>query len=42
VIRIGELKTASTPALLGWDLLQFFRLEVDGANQTIRLERVNR
>lgn len=39
-VRIGEIRSQSTPALLGWDLLKFFRLEINGPNQTIALYRV--
>lgn len=38
VIKIGELRSQSTPALLGWDLLKHFRLEVHGSQQTVLLE----
>lgn len=40
VIRIGEMKSAGTPSLLGWDLLKYFKMEMDGAAQTISLTRV--
>ncbi|MEO6043876.1 MAG: hypothetical protein ABIQ47_08140 [Tepidiformaceae bacterium] len=39
-IRIGELKSESTPSLLGCDVLKFFNLEVDVGNQIVRLRRV--
>ena len=40
VIRIGELKTNGIPALLGWDLLKLFRLDVHGGDQVISLHRL--
>ena len=36
-IRIGELRSQGTPALLGWDLLKNFELTTHGKDQTITL-----
>ena len=38
-IHIGDIKSASTPSLLGWDLLKFFNMTVRGAEQILTLER---
>lgn len=40
VIRIGEMSSAGTPSLLGWDLLKHFEMTMHGANHTISLRRV--
>ncbi len=39
-IRIGELRSQGTPALLGWDFLRYFELRVHGGSQTVTLERL--
>ena len=39
-VRIGELRTQATPALLGWDLLRFFRTVTNGRERTVTLDRL--
>ncbi len=41
-VKIGELRSGQQwmPALLGWDLLQHFRLTIDGGGQAVTLDRI--
>lgn len=34
-VLIGDMKSASTPSLLGWNLLKYFKLTVDGADSVV-------
>lgn len=39
-LRVGELRSQGTPALLGWDLLRHFRLTLHGNSPSVTLERL--